>query len=86
MTCELNTEDLNKIKEIDNLTGYHALMTKAWNKEEFRFSMEWWGKINLLEIHSNDISGVFSRSLLSLTKIACMGNLIVQKSYFIKNL
>jgi len=85
MTCELNTEDLNKIKEIDNLTGYPALMAEAWNKEGFQFSMEWWSKINLLEIHSNNISGVYVRSLISLTKLACMSNLIVQKSYIFQN-
>jgi hypothetical protein len=85
MTGELNTEDLNKIKEIDNLTGYPALMAEAWNKEGFQFSMEWWSKINLLEIHSNNISGVYARSLISLTKLACMSNLIVQKSYIMKN-
>jgi hypothetical protein len=81
ITCKLKNKDINNIKEDDNLDGDPSKISDAWNTEGFQFSWEWWEKLNLLERKSSDISGVFIRSVVALTRIACMGNLIVPKSF-----
>jgi hypothetical protein len=81
ITCKLKNKDINNIKEDDNLDGDPSKISDAWNTEGFQFNWEWWEKLNLLERKSSDISGVFIRSVVALTRIACMGNLIVPKSF-----
>ena len=84
MTCRLESKDvnnLNNITEVDNLKGDPSKIFDAWSTEGFQFSWEWWEELNLMEKKSSDISGVFIRSVVSLTRIACIGNLIVPKSF-----
>ena len=84
MTHRLSVEEkdnLTKITDVKNLQGEPSKIFDAWNTEGFQFSWDWWESLNLIERKSSDISGVFVRSVLSLTRIACIGNLIVQKSF-----
>ena len=53
----------------------------AWSQQGFQFTPEWWSNVQLWDGQGTGVHGLYVRSLVSLTKLACDYRYVVSRSF-----